>query len=121
MAAPAQAGTPLFTQLPPIFTGYHVVGGTWKESDAVKSELTLNEAEETFNITYYDSGRDASCTLVSEVAQPRIAVGDKLTEATGSPNPGQIWIVKTAKYSNFGSRALKAECELIFRDALQIV
>ena len=120
MAAPAQAGTPLFTQLPPIFTGYHVVGGTWKEDDAVKSDETMNEAEETFNITYYDAGRDASATLVSEAQQPRIAVGDKLVEASGSPNPGFIWIVKKAKYTNFGSRALKAECDLIFREALQV-
>ncbi len=119
MPAPAQKGTSLFTELPPTFTGYHVVGGTWKESDAVKSEQTLNEAEETFNITFYDAGRDASCELVSEASQVKIAVGDELTEAAGSPTPGQIWIVTKADYSNFGSRALKAAVNLIFREALQ--
>lgn len=119
MPAPAQIGTALFTQLPPTFVGYHVVGGTWKESDAVKSEETLNEAEETFNITFYDAGRDASCTLVSEAEEPRIKVGEVLTEDAGSPDPGQRWTVMKADYSNFGSRALKADVNLIFREALQ--
>jgi hypothetical protein len=119
MPAPAQLGTQLFTQRPPTFTGFHVVGGTWKEKDAVKSEPTPNEAEETFNVTFYDAGRDAECTLVSEEEQARIEVGDELVEATGSPNPGQTWIVMEAEYSNFGSRALKANVKLIFREALQ--
>jgi hypothetical protein len=119
MPAPAQKGTALFAQRPPVFDGYHVVGGTWKESDATKSEATPNENEETFNVSYWDSGRDASCTLVSESSQPRIKVGDQLTEGAGSPTPGQIWIVTKASYTNFGSRALKAEIDLMFRDALQ--
>jgi hypothetical protein len=62
MPAPAQKGTALFSQRPPVFENYHVVGGTWKESDATKSEPTMNEDEETFNLAYWDAGRDASCT-----------------------------------------------------------
>lgn len=120
MPAPAQLGTPLFTQRPPFFEGYHVVGGTWKEEDAVKSDETQNENDEVFNVTFYDAGRNASCTMVSEQQQTRIAVGTKLIEGPGSPNPGQIWVVMKAKYSNFGSRALKADVDLIFREALQV-
>src|SRR5438128_2205609 len=98
MAAPDQIGTPLYAVFPPKFVGFHIVGGTYKEKDATKSDETQNEAEETFNVSFYDSGFDAECTMVSEAQQGRLGVGTKLVEAADSPRqPGFVWVVMDAE------------------------
>ena len=118
LPTPAQKGTALFSLSPPKFANHRVVGGTWKDSDALKHEMMEDEDEEVFNINFWDPGFDASCTLVS-TAEHNISKGDDLTEIAGSPNPDRVWIVTDVDRSNFGKRALKQDVKLIFRDKLQ--
>lgn len=90
-----QVGTPLATELPPIFatcyrggetidiTGTRVRGNTWTEEDATKDEAEEDETESVFNITNYSRGFNNKCDLFPSVGYQPV-VGDVLEESAAS-------------------------------------
>ena len=115
--ANSQVGFQLYTKTPPVFIGFTVRGGTWKEGDSTETENMRNQNEEEFNTTAWNRGLNATCDLFTNAgtnpSTPPIVL-DVISEVTPATRK---WLVTKVDKSNFGKRALVFAVSLQQRDA----
>src|ERR1043166_5323006 len=105
--ANSQVGRQLAVESAPQFTNFTVRGGTWKQKGsggATKVEMNENADEETFNLTGWDPGIDATCDLFPDAGFTLDAL-DVLPEINVD-NPRTFVVAEPPEKSRFGKRGI---------------
>ena len=128
MSTPTAQGKLLVASKAPVFAGYVIVDGTWKEKPNAVGLLTKDTTAGTVNASWSDGGWDAQCDIipcsgddgVGGSTSPLLVQGQVITETTaGATGTIRTWLIFEAPETTpkFGE-PMKQSVKFMSKDAL---